>query len=192
MPLATARAPRPTTPAPPADRPLAHLLPAPAWRHWHDVLAPCSDGSWVPVDTVVLGPTGVHVVVHQGAGPGPGTTEAAAAADAVRTALPGRYRHVVTAALLVGGAGDPDPVGMLEGDVVVASTPVLVEAIRTKPRVLSRSETGVVAAMLARDLAPRVPDVPHRGWWARLTRRPRPSQRRPARTARPARAARAA
>ncbi|GAB3665192.1 hypothetical protein GCM10027596_30940 [Nocardioides korecus] len=150
-------------------------LAPPAWSQWHDVLVPTADGTAVPVDAVVLGPTGVHVVLRQLTGSAD-SVPAASAAAAVTAVLPARYRAVVTAALLDEAAGD----GAVVDGVLVATTAGLVEAVRLRPRVLSRSETGVLAATLARALAPQVVPATRTGLWSRLTRRSRGSARRAA------------
>src|SRR5690242_18529829 len=59
----------------PTTRPGAagHLsldLPLSAWAQWRDVLVATREAGSVPVDAVVLGPTGVHVVVRSTAAAG--------------------------------------------------------------------------------------------------------------------------
>lgn len=162
---------RPTSPMGTVRLPLA----APAWTQWHDVVVPVADGTTTPVDAVVLGPTGVHVVLRRPAGVADHAAAVSAAA-AVIAVLPGRYRGVVTAALVDESVGD----GVVVDGVVVATTPGLVDSVRLRPRVLSRSETGVVAATLSRVLTPQVVPAPRGGLWNRLIRRSRTSRPRAA------------
>jgi hypothetical protein len=176
-------------------------LPEPGWRQWSDVLVNSTEGTPVPVAVVVLGPSGVYVVTRQESSTRASfalrTREAELAAAAVRAALPGRYRSVVSALLMVeavdseteagpetgpvGGAtggpggnligvlvGDLGGSGVLVGEVIVATAPVLVEVMRFRPRVLSRSEAGVVASVLAGALVPRVAERAHPGLWGRF------------------------
>lgn len=175
-------------------------LPEPGWRQWSDVLVNSTEGTPVPVAVVVLGPSGVHVVTRQESSTRASfalrTREAVLAADAVRAALPGRYQSVVSAALMIeavdsetetgpetgqvnqatgGPAGDLGGNGVVVGEVLVATAPALVEAMQFRPRVLSRSEAGLVASVLERALVPRVADRRRPGLWGRFSRRTRSS-----------------
>jgi hypothetical protein len=182
-------------------------LPEPAWAQWRDVLVHTADGTPVPVAVVVLGPTGIHVVTRQESSARASFTlrsrEAQRAAAAVSSALPGRYRPAVAAALMIetvdvetttgtpethgtpdtraphlpGAEPDPqrsagpDADGVLVDGVLVATTRALVEALRFKPRVLSRSEARVIFSVLSAALVPQVPDQGRRpGLWGRFRR----------------------
>lgn len=108
------------------------------------------------VDEVLVGPSGVHVVLHRPGRPtstetnssseGADLEEAAVhagdAAVAVAALLPHRYRRVVTPAVCL---TDTDEVGYSVGDVFAASPGVLRHSWRHGPRVLSTSEADAIA-----------------------------------------------
>ena len=141
-------------------------LPAPVWARFPQVRIVLADGSEVAVDEIVVGPSGVHVVTTQLAGPNAAVNadssrlrvrEAQAAAAAVVAALPERYRPAVAAALVLADAtsgGAVGAAGCVVDGVTVATEDVLVDAIRHKPLALSTSECAVVAAGLRATVRP--------------------------------------
>lgn len=165
----------------PTTRPGAagHLsldLPLSAWAQWRDVLVATREAGSVPVDAVVLGPTGVHVVVRSTAAAGSTPVETVLqVVEAVADVLPDRYRGAVAGALAVDAPVDAEDeaqsVGEVVGGVVVATPAVLTDSIRLRPRVLSRSETGLLTAVLDRALVTPAPAVVRPGLWDRLRRR---------------------
>jgi hypothetical protein len=96
-------------------------LAEPGWRQWSDVLVNSTEGTPVPVAVVVLGPSGVHVVTRQESSTRASfalrTREAELAAAAVRAALPGRYRSVVSAALMIEAVDSETEAGPETGPV---------------------------------------------------------------------------
>lgn len=135
------------------------------------------------VDEVLVGPSGVHVVLHR---PGQLTSTAvnddgtdldeavgcaAAAAVAVADLLPGRYRRAVMPAVCLTDTVD---VGLHVGAVAAASPGILRHSWRHQPRVLSTSEVHAIARTLRADLEPfpveprRSPPRTTRRGWRRL------------------------
>lgn len=167
-------------------------LPATYWTRIEHVRVP---GGTDRIDLVVVGPSGVHVVLDRpGATDGrsrrtaPGTPEvgagdleetvqgATAAAAAVAALLPARYRRVVAPAVCLRGTTAS---GDTVGTVLAASPDVLRHAWRHGPRVLSTSEATVIAGLLRHRLEP-FPLPPAAGggrWWRRWARRLRPGGR---------------
>lgn len=193
MRTATARSPRPQATRQPWDLVRRRAvcapettvrldpLPEPAWAQWRDVSVPGSGGSSLRVAAVVLGPTGVYVVTrqesHDLAGSVLRTRLASEAAQAVRSALPGRYRGAVSAMLMLETHDEHDTSrdahqdGVLVHDVIVATSPALVEAVRARPRVLSRSEAAAISSVLAHTLRPQRPGTGRRTVrWGRFGR----------------------
>lgn len=161
-------------------------LPDTHWRryppaHWPRTDAQGDAAGQRRIDEVVVGPSGVHVVL---AGPGatvgdPDVGEAARAAEAVAALLPPRYRGRVRAELrLHDDAGD---VATWHEDVLLASPRALEHVWRYGPRLLSTSEIAEVSRWLDARLELVVEAVPvaPRRWWLRWRRvlRPVPSQR---------------
>ncbi|HEX5560893.1 MAG TPA: hypothetical protein VFX52_04560 [Nocardioidaceae bacterium] len=148
-----------------------HLLLPPRWTRLADVTV---GGPQRQTADVVVGPSGVHVVIRQASAGGATARlrvrEATAAAAAVRATLPARYRDVVAAVVQLEGAGEDG--GVVDG-VTVATANVLAEALRCRPRVLSTSEAAGVAGRLRVALEASSPPP------ARRERRwPRPARRR--------------
>jgi hypothetical protein len=130
------------------------------------------------VDEVLVGPSGVHVVLHrpapptstetsssQGADLGEAAVCAGDAAAAVAELLPHRYRRVVTPAVCL---NDTDEVGYSVGDVFAASPSVLRHSWRHGPRVLSTSEADAIADRLRARLEPFPVESPGSDaatWW---------------------------
>jgi len=128
------------------------------------------------VDEVLVGPSGVHVVLHRTGRPAStGTSEgadleeaavrAAAVAVAVGDLLPHRYRGVVTPAVCL---TDTHEVGFSVYDVFAASPGVLRHSWRHRPRVLSTSEADAIADRLRARLEPFPVESPGSGaapWW---------------------------
>jgi hypothetical protein len=109
------------------------------------------------IDEVVVGPSGVHVLLHH-----EGSVEAAlssdpivgrarSAAEAVAGALPLRYRDALRPVVCLCGTSDGAEV--VEG-VRLASPESLRFALRHQPRVLSTSEVAEVSARLRLALTP--------------------------------------
>jgi len=130
------------------------------------------------VDEVLVGPSGVHVVLHR---PGQPTStassgsegidleetaaRAAAVAVAVADLLPHRHRSIVTPAVCL---TDTVEVGFSVGDVFAASPGVLRHAWRHRPRVLSTSEADAIAERLRARLEPFPVESPRSAaatWW---------------------------
>ncbi len=158
-------------------------FPTTAWTRLHNVQIPTDGGSAIPSAEVIVGPSGVHVVLTQGPIAGGSsrllTREAQSAADWIAGALPPRYRNVVCPALLLADvspdtdeADDLADSGVVAG-VTVAVARVLSEAIRFKPRVLSHSESAVVHARLRAALEPTQEKLVRSGRWSWLSRRRR-------------------
>ena len=156
------------------------------WRryppvHWPAAEDPVDGAAERRIDEVVVGPSGVHVVL---ASPGatvgdPDMAEAARAAAAVGALLPPRYRGRVRPELrLHDDAGD---VATWHEDVLLASPRALEHVWRYGPRLLSTSEIAEVSRWLDKRLEPVVEAVPAVSgrWWLRWrrVRRPVPRQR---------------
>ncbi len=112
----------------PTTRPGAagHLsldLPLSAWAQWRDVLVATREAGSVPVDAVVLGPTGVHVVVRSTAAAGSTPVETVLqVVEAVADVLPDRYRGAVAGALAVDAPVDAEDEAQSVGEVVGGSS----------------------------------------------------------------------
>lgn len=157
----------------------AEPLPAPYWTRLEDVRVP---GTADRIDLVLIGPSGVHVVIDRPGQPHapsvvPETDadleraaqRAAVAARAVADLLPPRYHHVVTSEVCLPGLSEA---GVTVGTVFAASPDVLRHAWRHRPRVVSTSEAAVVARLLRHGLEP-FPVEPAAGrdaWWRRWPR----------------------
>lgn len=153
-------------------------LPAAYWTRLADVRVP---GTAVVIDLVLVGPSGVHVVLDHPDDPLLSTAvprarsgvedamqRAAHASAAVATLLPERYRSAVLAEVcLLGTTG----VVLDMGSVLIGSADVLWQTWRHRARVLSTSEVAVVAGLLDRRLE-RVADEPppRRSLWSRSWR----------------------
>jgi len=149
-------------------------LPEAYWRQLASVRVPGADQH---IDLVLVGPSGVHVVLddpvqapHPATVPGVRTgpedaaSRAAAAAAGVVGLLPSRYRDAVLAEVRLRGTAD---VGMHVGTTLVASPDVLARTWRERQRVLSTSEVVVVSRMLDERLE-RVDELPPASpWWTR-------------------------
>lgn len=126
------------------------VLLAPHWVHLSGVRSP---GPAAQVLEVVVGPSGVHVILEQPTATDDGAPDglhvavraAQVGAREVAAGLPQRYRGCVSAAVRVGGT---DGHGVQVLDVTVASTAALTDSMRFRPRVLSTSEVTIVAAHL--------------------------------------------
>lgn len=138
-------------------------LPAAYWTRLEDVRLP---GTREPIDLVLVGPSGVHVVLDDPAlpqastavprartGPEDVARRAADAAAGVALLLPLRYRHTVLPELRLLRSSE---VAVDVGAVLVGSPDVLWQAWRHRARVLSTSEVVVVGGLLARSLEPNV------------------------------------
>lgn len=153
-------------------------LPAAYWTRLEGVRVP---GTAVVIDLVLVGPSGVHVVLDHPDEPLLSTAvprarsgvedamqRAADASAGVAELLPERYRPAVLAEVcLLGTSG----VVVDMGAVLVGSGDVLWQAWRHRARVLSTSEVAVVAGLLDRRLE-RVADEPppRRSLWSRSWR----------------------
>jgi len=112
------------------------------------------------IDEVVVGPSGVHVVVHQQVPAEVGASALAEhpvaarsreAADAVAALLPSRYRDALRPVVCLCGTDD---IGEVVDGVRLASPEPLRFALRHQPRVLSTSEVAEVSARLRLALTP--------------------------------------
>lgn len=153
-------------------------LPAGYWTRLEDVRLP---GTREPIDLVLVGPSGVHVVLDDPGQPPASTAvprartgpedvarRAADAAAGVALLLPVRYRHTVLPEVRLLQSSE---VAIDVGAVLVGSPDVLWQAWRHRTRVLSTSEVAVVGGLLARSLEPvEEATVLRPSWW----RRPRP------------------
>lgn len=150
-------------------------LPAEYWTLLTRVRWPGRPDRWV--DEVLVGPSGVHVVLHRSgratsaASSGSedadleeAAVRAGAGALAVADLLPHRYRGVVTPAVCL---TDTDEVGLSVGEVFAASPGVLRHSWRHRPRVLSTSEADAIAARLRARLEPFPVESPRSAgtWW---------------------------
>lgn len=111
------------------------------------------------IDEVVVGPSGVHVLLHheQSAGVRGSlqaeeiVTRSRDAADAVGGLLPSRYRDALRPVVCLCGTND---IGEVVDGVRLASPEPLRFALRQQPRVLSTSEVAEVSARLRLALTP--------------------------------------
>ena len=109
------------------------------------------------IDEVVVGPSGVHVVLHHEAPEGDVSSSASIvrrageAADAVAALLPGRYREALRPVVCLCETRD---VAEAADGVQVTSPEPLRHALRHQPRVLSTSEVTEVSARLRLALTP--------------------------------------
>lgn len=149
--------------------PAASSLPGSHWRRYVGVRGPGSDGR---IDEVVVGPSGVHVVLECPGGTvgDPLVPTASEAAEAVADVLPERYRGRVRPELRL--AEDAGDVATWHGAVLLASPRALEHTWRYGPRVLSTSEIAEVSRWLDRRLELIVEVVPpvQRRRWLRLRR----------------------
>lgn len=119
------------------------------------------------IDEVVVGPSGVHVLLHQEQSAGvrgplraehPVVTRSRDAADAVAGLLPSRYRDALRPVVCLCITND---IGEVVDGVRLASPEPLRFALRHQPRVLSTSEVAEVSARLRLALTPYpAPSVP--------------------------------
>lgn len=169
-------------------------LPDSHWRryppvHWPAPVVVPSGGALAAaqpdlgrrIEEVVVGPSGVHVVLASPAATvsDPDVGTAARAAAAVAALLPPRYRDRVRPELrLHDDAGD---VATWHEDVLLASPRALEHVWRYGPRLLSTSEIAEVSRWLDARLEPVVEATPaaSRRWWLRWrrVRRSAPRQR---------------
>jgi len=156
-------------------------LSAPYWTQLTGMRVPNGRGR---IDRVVVGPSGVHVVIERPALPHPSSTvgeddpalaeaaqSAVVAAAAVADLLPPRYRHLVTSEVSLVGLTE----AAIDAGVVLAATPdVLRHVWRHRPRVVSTSEAAVIVGQLRDRLEPypAEPTVRRESWWRRWPRRP--------------------
>jgi len=111
------------------------------------------------IDEVVVGPSGVHVLLHQEQSAGVRgslraeeiVTRSRDAADAVAGLLPSRYRDALRPVVCLCGTND---IGEVVDGVRLASPEPLRFALRHQPRVLSTSEVAEVSARLRLALTP--------------------------------------
>jgi hypothetical protein len=111
------------------------------------------------IDEVVVGPSGVHVLLHQEQsaevrGPLQAeeiVTRSRDAADAVGGLLPSRYRDALRPVVCLCGTTD---IGEVVDGVRLTSPEPLRFALRHQPRVLSTSEVAEVSARLRLALTP--------------------------------------
>ncbi len=146
-------------------------LPSSHWRRYRGVRWPGSDAR---IDEVVLGPTGVHVVLHRPGARvgGPEVRTAAHAAEAVGGLLPDRYRGRVRPEVLL--EEETVDVATWDGEVLLASRGALEHTWRFASRELSTSEIAGIGRWLDARLEllrVEVPSPRRRGWLRRL--RPR-------------------
>lgn len=136
-------------------------LPATHWTVLDGVRWPGHEAD--RIDEVVVGPSGVHVILHDrhlSATPGPDAevvARARTAAAAVAGLLPQRYRGAVRPAVCLYGTTD---VSAVVGDVRLASAAPLWFAVRHQERVLSTSEVAATSGRLRLGLAPYPADPP--------------------------------
>lgn len=155
--------------------PIRHAgeLPDRYWTRLEERRAPGGPGR---VDLVLVGPSGVHVVIDQppdvAADLVATAWRASAAGAAVADLLPARYRAAVAAEVrLLGtdGVAAEITVEPRTGAVCAASPDLLDQVWRCRPRVLSTSEAAVVAGVLRERLLPD--PVDRRSglgpWWRR-------------------------
>ena len=144
--------------------------------HWHRL-----ERVWWPgreadvIDDLVVGPSGVHVVVdapvYDQVGTETACLRAAEAAASIRSLLPVRYHSVVRAVLRLPApeAGLP-AVAEDRGGVLVASPEPFLHIIRHAPRRLSTGEVSRIGAHLDARLElvpPPAPDGGPQRWWSR-------------------------
>jgi hypothetical protein len=149
------------------------------WTQFTNVRVPESGDL---IDLVLVGPSGVHVVIDHPQQPTLSASTSGATADLNQAArfaaeaavtvaglLPDRYRHVVTSAVCLPGATE---VGLGVGLILAASPDVLRHTWRHQPRLLSTSEAATLAGLLHARLLPcPVEAAATRGlWWCRPTR----------------------
>ena len=109
------------------------------------------------VDDVVVGPSGVHVLLHQqglaevNRSSTATVTRARDAADAVGGLLPSRYRRALRPVICLCDTFD---IAEVVDGVRLASPEPLLFALRHQPRVLSTSEVAEVSARLRLALTP--------------------------------------
>lgn len=151
----------------------AEDLPDRYWTRLEERRVPVGPGR---IDLVLVGPSGVHVVIDQRADVVADLVatarRASAAGAAVADLLPGRYRTaVVTEVRLLGARGRAVEITVESstGTVCAASPDLLEQVWRCRPRVLSTSEAAVVAGLLRERLLPDPVDGRSglRPWWRR-------------------------
>lgn len=130
-------------------------FPASHWKHLHRVRSPQAPAD-VTIDHLLVGPSGIYVVVRR-----PGALEidlqaARAAAGSVGALLSDRYRHRVAPVLCV---DDDDPIAERHGEVLVTGFSTLEHIARSSPVVLSTSEVNGLGTCLGDKLDP-LPVVP--------------------------------
>lgn len=119
-------------------------LPASHWTH-----ARCAPGGPAhPADEVLVGPSGVYVIVRRTGGLEVDVDAARTAATAVTGMLPDRYRERVVPVLCL---LDDDPVAQWQDGVLVTGTSTMPHVVRSSPVRLSTSEVrGLGPALAAR------------------------------------------
>lgn len=134
-------------------------LPASHWTHLR-----CERPVGAPgpqVDDVLVGPSGVYVVVRRPGGLEIDVAAARSGAAWVSGLLSERYRRRVVPVLCM---QDDDPVAERRGDVLVTGITTLEHVVRSSPVVLSTSEVSGLGSRLAGSLgqAPAAPERPRR------------------------------
>lgn len=162
--------------------PARHVEPSPA-PYWTQMTNVRVSGSRTVIDLVLVGPSGVHVVIDRPGHPNASSAvsepdddlertaeRAVAAAAGVAELLPLRYRNVVTPQVSLAGLTET----AVEVGVAFAASPdVLRHVWRQGPRVVSTSEAAAIVRRLRDRLEP-IPVEPtprSRGWWRRRARR---------------------
>lgn len=134
-------------------------LPASHWTH----VAPSTGAGTTraPADHVLVGPSGVYVVVRRLGALDIDVVDTRVAAASVAALLPVRYRPSIVPVLCV---EDDDPIAESHGDVLVTGLSTLEHVVRSSPVVLSTSEVRGLGAALAGVLGnrPAAPDKPPR------------------------------
>src|SRR3954454_639164 len=132
-------------------------FPATHWTVWDGVRWPGREDD--RIDEVVVGPSGVHVILHRcdDSGGIAGGVEAVAAAASVAALLPARYHHAVRPAVCL--CPTEDVAEVVDG-VRVSSPGPLRHAMRHQPRVLSTSEVSGISGRLRLVLVPYPAETP--------------------------------
>lgn len=153
-------------------------LPEHHWRQFHRVRCPGSamatgqTGVGDPrpervevIDRVLVGPSGIYVILTVGAGTPAPLLSAQSAAAAVGAVLPARYRSRVKPVVV----RDEDPRAEWYDEVLVTSYDTLEHIARSTAVVLSTSEVAEVVHRLGTELEelPVVPLERRRRWYTR-------------------------
>ncbi len=125
-------------------------LPRSHWRLFERVRRPGGDDL---VDQVVVGPSGVYVVLRRGGGTltdaplHAQVAEARVGAEALRPLLPARHQQALRPAVVLESNGEPEVAEDCDG-VLVASPATLLHIMRHTTRVLSTGEVTRLADLL--------------------------------------------